>query len=177
MDFSADTLLLHFLRTFRDPFTAKEMCRFLHQVGIRASIKEVADYLESDPLVFPLEHKLYLTRAGAFTGQFFSFVPTPQEIAQQVIVHLNVDAREYNGRYFNDIEAWKVERPGQVQQPMQGYAPQQGYQPMAQMPPVQQQAMPQQGYQAPVAGQQQFPPQQPQPAQPQQQGLPFPPAQ
>ncbi|MBQ3966464.1 MAG: hypothetical protein II684_06515 [Treponema sp.] len=86
MDFSADTLLLHFLRTFRDPFTAKEMCRFLHQVGIRASIKEVADYLESDPLVFPLEHKLYLTRAGAFTGQFFSFVPTPQEIAQQVIV-------------------------------------------------------------------------------------------
>jgi hypothetical protein len=99
------------------------------------------------------------------------------QIGQQVTVHLNVDAREYNGRYFNDIEAWKVERPGQVQQPMQGYAPQQGYQPMAQMPPVQQQAMPQQGYQAPVAGQQQFPPQQPQPAQPQQQGLPFPPAQ
>lgn len=99
------------------------------------------------------------------------------QIGQQVTVHLNVDVHEYNGKYFHDIEAWKVERPGQVQQPMQGYAPQQGYQQMAPMPPVQQQAMPQQGYQAPVAGQQQFHQQQPQPAQPQQQGLPFPPAQ
>ena len=86
MNFTADTLVMHFLRTYREPFTAKEMSRFLGQVGIRATVRQVTEYLESDPLVFPLERKLFLTRAGAFTGQFFSFVPTPQEIAQKVIV-------------------------------------------------------------------------------------------
>ena len=86
MNLSVDTLMLHFLRTYREPFTAKDVCKLLAQVGIRVSAREVADYLESDPLIFPLERKLYLTRAGAFTGQFFSFVPTPQELAQGVIV-------------------------------------------------------------------------------------------
>ena len=86
MNFTADTLITHFLRTYREPFTAREMSRFLGQVGIRATARQVAEYLESDPLVFPLEHKLFLTRAGAFVGQFFSFVPTPQEVMQKVFV-------------------------------------------------------------------------------------------
>ena len=86
MNVSVDALMTHFLRTYREPFTARDVCKLLSQGGIRASTREVADYLESDPLIFPLERKLYLTRAGAFTGQFFSFVPTPQELAQGVIV-------------------------------------------------------------------------------------------
>lgn len=86
MNATIEKLLTHFLRTYRDPFTAKDVSRLFAQMGVKLSVREVADFLESDPLVFPLERKLYLTRAGAFTGQFFSFVPTPQEIAQGVIV-------------------------------------------------------------------------------------------
>ena len=28
-------------------------------------------------------------------------------------VHINIDAREYNGKYYNDIRAWKVTREQQ----------------------------------------------------------------
>lgn len=30
-----------------------------------------------------------------------------------VTVHLDINAREYNGRWYNDIRVWKVERPTQ----------------------------------------------------------------
>ncbi len=126
------------------------------------------------------------------------------QAGEQVTLHLNINCREYpenSGKYFNSIEAWKVERMYQQQpqyqpQPMQG-----GYQPMPQpqyqqapqyqpqpapapFPP--QQPMPQQSVQqpAPQPAPAPFPPQQPAPApapQPAPQGqqapLPFPPAQ
>lgn len=64
------------------------------------------------------------------------------QVGEQVTLHLNIDCREYQGKYYNSIEAWKAERPGQqtVQQPMQGYAPQQGYQQQA--PPQQNNGLP-----------------------------------
>ena len=34
---------------------------------------------------------------------------------EEVTVHLNINTREYNGKIFNSIECWKVERPGQQQ--------------------------------------------------------------
>jgi hypothetical protein len=87
------------------------------------------------------------------------------QVGETVTLHLNVDTREYpqgSGKFFNSIEAWKVER-GQMQQVQQTqYAPQPQYQ---QMPPQQ-----------PVA-QAPFPPQQAQAQQPQNGQLPFPPAQ
>ena len=56
-----------------------------------------------------------------------------------VAVDFNIDAREYNGRWFNSIDAWRVTRGGQevlqpaqtqaapVQQPQQApFPPQQG---------------------------------------------------
>ena len=88
------------------------------------------------------------------------------QVGETVTLHLNVDCREYpqgSGKFFNSIEAWKVERQGQQQgyqqQPMQG-----GYQQQAPFP---QQGQPMQGQQNP------FPPQQ----QGQQMQVPFPPAQ
>ncbi|MCF0192583.1 MAG: DUF3127 domain-containing protein [Prevotella sp.] len=48
------------------------------------------------------------------------------QIGEELTVSFDIDAREYNGRWFNDIRAWKVERvvPGQTTEPM-------AYQPMA----------------------------------------------
>lgn len=115
------------------------------------------------------------------------------QVGEQVTVHLNADAHEWpenSGKWFNNLSAWKVDRQYQqqgYQQPMQGgyqQMPQQGYQ-----QPMQQQApFPQQGQQfvnAPAPQQYQqtaqapLPPQQPAPApqMPQQQQMPFPPAQ
>ena len=76
-------------------------------------------------------------------------------LGEELKVYFDINAREYNGRYFNDVRAWKVERPNaaQAMQP----APQQSafVDPFAQM----QQATAQQ--QAPQQPQAQ-PPQAPQ---------------
>lgn len=70
----------------------------------------------------------------------------------QVKATCSIDAREYNGRWFNGIKCFRAEQFQPQQQQMGGY-PQQPMQQGYQQPPMQQQ----QGFQAPVA-----------PAQPQQ---------
>ena len=86
------------------------------------------------------------------------------QVGEEVSLHLNVSCREYpegSGKYFNSIEAWKVERG--VQQVLQP-------QPQAPLPPQQPQV------QQPAPGTAPFPPQanvQGQPSQQGQQGLPF----
>lgn len=91
------------------------------------------------------------------------------QMGEWVTLHFNCDVREYpqgSGKFFNSIEAWKVERQVQHQyatQPMQQGYQQQPMQQAAPSPFPQQPApapQPQQA-QAPVQGQQ----------------LPFPPAQ
>ena len=64
------------------------------------------------------------------------------KVGDQVKVLFDVDAREYNGRWFNDIRAWKVERPN-AQQPAPAtswtQAPAQAAQPAAAPAPQAQQ--------------------------------------
>lgn len=92
------------------------------------------------------------------------------QMGEWVTLHFNCDCREYpqgSGKFFNSIEAWKVERQGQQQVVQQSYQ-----QSPVQQPQYQQQPAPQQ---APAP----FPQQGPvnQPVQGQQAPLPFPPAQ
>lgn len=86
---------------------------------------------------------------------------------EELVIHLNIDTREFNGRYFNNVECWKVERAGQqqVQQPQQQY--QQAY-----VPPTPQPA-PQPYTQQPYPGQAPMPQPAPQPQGQGQQPLPF----
>lgn len=53
-----------------------------------------------------------------------------------VDIHFDVDAREYNGRYYNTITAFRIDRAGQQQDPAQP-APQQAQQPAPQQAPQQ----------------------------------------
>lgn len=47
------------------------------------------------------------------------------QAGEVMTVHINIDAREYNGKYYNDIRAWKVTREQQqAPQPVQQVAPQ-----------------------------------------------------
>ena len=71
---------------------------------------------------------------------------------EELVIHLNIDTREFNGRYFNNVECWKVERAGQqqTQQPAQAVpAPQAAPapQPQVQQPAVGQAPLPPQGQQ------------------------------
>lgn len=113
------------------------------------------------------------------------------QLNEQLTVHLNINAQQGQKGYFNSIDCWKVDRQPMQQYTPQGYAPQPtGYAPApsapttdaAPFPPQPTTAVPQQPAPAPFPPQQsvaQPTPQAPvQPvAQPQQGGLPFPPAQ
>lgn len=78
--------MTRFLRNYRDVFSAQDVTRMLNGLGMKISNEEVTDFLNTDQYVFPLEEHLYITRAGAFSGQFFSFVPTRQELDAGVFV-------------------------------------------------------------------------------------------
>lgn len=57
------------------------------------------------------------------------------QAGEVMTIHINIDAREYNGKYYNDIRAWKVTREQQ-----QAPQPVQQAQPVAVPPQTQQQA-------------------------------------
>lgn len=64
-------------------------------------------------------------------------------VGKYVTAHLAISAREYNGRWYNTIEIWKVD--GGQQQQGQRQAPAQGQQAPAPQVPPQQPAAPQGG--------------------------------
>lgn len=67
----------------------------------------------------------------------------PLQVGQIVKISFDIDSREYNGRWYVDIRAWKAEpadAPAQAPAPMQAPAP--SYGPAQQMPG---------GYAAPAA--------------------------
>ena len=43
------------------------------------------------------------------------------QLGEVINVSFDIDAHEYNGRYFNQVRAWNVVRPGQQQPPQGGY--------------------------------------------------------
>ncbi len=112
---SLQEIMTQFLRTYPSPFTAKDVVKLLANFKIRASVEEVTEFLDMDMRVFPLEKNFYLTHAGAFTGKFFSFLPTEEEVRQGVLVPGDrcmpfVDSEilscainfEYNGHILED---------------------------------------------------------------------------
>ena len=86
MNFPVENVIDHFLRTYEEIFSAHEIISLFNSFGCRIKTTEVTDFLDNDERVFPLEKKLYITRAGVFTGMFFSFVPSAIEIAQKAFI-------------------------------------------------------------------------------------------
>lgn len=86
MDVALNALMDRFFRTYTESFSAEEFALLITRLGLKISASEAAEYLEAEPRIFPLENDLYLTRAGAFTGKFFSFAPTAEEINQGLFI-------------------------------------------------------------------------------------------
>ena len=39
------------------------------------------------------------------------------QVGEQVVVSINLESREYNGRWYTDVKAWKVERGSTTESP------------------------------------------------------------
>lgn len=83
---SIENFLTNFLRTYPMPFSAKELLAMLCGLGHKITINELREFLDNDIRVFALQKNMYITRAGAFTNQLFSFVPTQREVEQKVFI-------------------------------------------------------------------------------------------
>lgn len=99
---------------------------------------------------------------GLWTNQ----IPILQsyQIGDMIRAYINIESREFNGRWYTDVRAWKLENPALVAMPQQGM-PQQG------MPYAQPMAQPGMPYAQPAQPMMQQPMQQPQYQQPQPQAM------
>jgi hypothetical protein len=83
---SIENFLTNFLRTYPMPFSAKQLLAMLCGLGHKITLPELVEFLDNAPYAFSLQKKMYITRAGAFSDQLFSFVPTQREVEQKVFV-------------------------------------------------------------------------------------------
>lgn len=62
------------------------------------------------------------------------------EIGAQITAHIDIESREYNGRWYTEARAWRVDSQGVAHQAQQGYYPSQqqqgGYQAPAPQEPA-----------------------------------------
>lgn len=86
MAISTENFLSNFLKSFPEPFSAQEMLYMLNSLGCDISLPELTEFLDCDPHLFALQQKMYITRAGAFTGKIFSIVLTQKELEKKVLV-------------------------------------------------------------------------------------------
>lgn len=68
-----------FLRAFPEEFTVKEFIRYLSYLNCKITKEEAEEIIFSSPYVFELESNKFITRAGAFTGKYFSVVLSQEE--------------------------------------------------------------------------------------------------
>lgn len=82
----AELLVKQFFRSYTDPFNLKDFAEYLSRCGIKSTLKECEEYLETQENVFTLAGGMYATRACAFTNQYFSIKPSRKEVEKGVFV-------------------------------------------------------------------------------------------
>lgn len=86
MNSCAEQLVKKFFRTYPDVFTPKEFLKFLNHLGVKATVEESREYLETAENVFSFDENHFQTRAGVFGGRYFSFKPTRKEFDRGVFI-------------------------------------------------------------------------------------------
>jgi len=105
-----------FLGSKMEPFTAQDFQSYLKKNKFKISLNEILSFLTSSEIVFPLVNERFLTYAGAFTGRWFSFKPTKEEIqgrffipGHRFIPFFDPTKRPYNAIVcFNNEEVEKT---------------------------------------------------------------------
>lgn len=78
-----DNILIKINKFLKDKdtiFTSKDFCTYMKSVGIKVSRREAEYFLGSYGAVFELWDNNYISRASVFSGKYFSFKPSREEI-------------------------------------------------------------------------------------------------
>ena len=85
-DEQIENLLNSLIRKELSMFSVKSVQSMLAEKGIKIPAQEITSFLQMHPYVTQLTNKKYITRAGCFTGRFFSIKPTKYEIEQGILI-------------------------------------------------------------------------------------------
>ncbi len=86
VDFNTSNIITSYLKQQDQLFTLVDFYKFLKSNGAKISKAEAEGVLRSSNLVFPLVNQEFITRAGVFTGRWFSFKPSKEEIEKGYIL-------------------------------------------------------------------------------------------
>ncbi|MCR5189175.1 MAG: hypothetical protein K6C97_09590 [Treponema sp.] len=86
MDFNTSNIITTYLKQQEELFTLVDFYKYLKSQGAKISKAEAEGVLRSSNYVFPLVNQEFITRAGVFTGRWFSFKPSKEEIEKGYIL-------------------------------------------------------------------------------------------
>lgn len=75
-----------YLSTKQASFTVDTFYHDVKKQGVKLSKGDAREVLFSSNMVFPLMGDEFITRSGVFTGRFFSFMPTKEEVQKGYVI-------------------------------------------------------------------------------------------
>lgn len=86
MDISTSFIIREYLFRQRGIFTVDEFQSYLKKHGVKLNKTQATDVLHTSNFVFSLVNNEYVSRTGVFTGLWFSFKPSKEEIEKNAII-------------------------------------------------------------------------------------------
>ncbi len=86
LDMEASNVIDEFFLTYNEIFTLDFFYHHLKSKGVKLTKDYARSVLEMSDMVFSLVGEEYITRAGVFTGRWFSFKPSAEEIKKGYII-------------------------------------------------------------------------------------------
>lgn len=86
MDFKTNNIIEEYLTEQLDVFTPDEFYKYLKSKGVKLTKSDAAEILHVSDYVFSLVNNEFVTKAGVFTGRWFSFKPSREEVEKGCII-------------------------------------------------------------------------------------------
>jgi len=86
VDFRTNNIIEEYLTEQLDVFTPDEFYRYLKSKGAKVSKADAAEILHVSEYVFSLVNNEFVTKAGVFTGRWFSFKPSREEVEKGYVI-------------------------------------------------------------------------------------------
>ena len=86
MDFRTNNIIEEYLTEQLDVFSPDEFYKYLKSKGAKVTKSDAAEILHVSDYVFSLVNNEFVTKAGVFTGRWFSFKPSREEVEKGYII-------------------------------------------------------------------------------------------
>ncbi len=86
MDYRTNSIIEEYLTQQLDVFTVEDFYKYLKSKGIKMTKADAKEVLLVSDYVFTLVNSEYVTKAGVFTGRWFSFKPSREEVEKGAVI-------------------------------------------------------------------------------------------